>query len=82
MKQNICKRLEELERVRAADLQASADRAATQLVVEGFQAMMRQYAIAPLPSESRADACARVLGIGRPETRGSIRIPRPCPDGP
>jgi hypothetical protein len=67
MKQNIYKRLEELERVRAADLQASADRAAAQLVVEGFQAMMRQYAIEPLPSESRADAFARVLGISSRE---------------
>jgi hypothetical protein len=67
VKQNIYKRLEELERVRAADLQASADRAAAQLAVEGFQAMMRQYAIAPLPSESRADAFARVLGISSRE---------------
>jgi hypothetical protein len=73
MKQNIYKRLEELERVRAADLQASADRAAAQLVVEGFQAMMRQYAIEPLPSESRAYAFARVLGISSRELADLLR---------
>ena len=71
MKQNIYKRLEELERVRATDLQASADRAATQLVVEGFQAMMRQYAIAPFPSEFPGGRFRPRPLNQQPGTRGS-----------
>lgn len=73
MKQDIYKRLEELERVHAADLQASADPAAAQLAVEGFQAMMRQYAIEPLSGESRADAFARALGISSRELADLLR---------
>ena len=73
MKQNIHKRLEELERLHAADLQASADRAAAQFAAEEFQAMMRQYAIEPLPGESQADAFARFLGISSRELADLLR---------
>ena len=73
MKQNIYKRLEELERVHAADLQASADRAASSFAMDWFRETMRHNAIAPLLGESRADAFARFLGISSRELVDRLR---------
>jgi hypothetical protein len=73
MRQNICKRLKELERIHAADLQATADRAAAQSAMDWFREMMRQYAIEPLLGESQADAFARFLGISSRELADRLR---------
>ncbi|MGA2717223.1 MAG: hypothetical protein ABSG41_29445 [Bryobacteraceae bacterium] len=72
MKQNIYKRLEELERIHAA-LQASAARAAAQSGVEEFLEMMRKYSSEPLPGESRGNALARALGISSQELIDLLR---------
>jgi hypothetical protein len=73
MKQNIYKRLEELESMHAAIVQTIAHRADSQSAVEAFQAMMREYAIEPLPGESQADAFARALRISTRELADLLR---------
>lgn len=73
MKQNIHKRLEELERLHAADLRETADRAAAQSAMDWFRETMRHNAIGPLAGESQADAFARFLGISSRELADRLR---------
>jgi hypothetical protein len=73
MRLNIYRRLEELERIHAADLRVSADRAVAQSVRKWIQDTMRDNAIEPLPGESQADAFARVLGISNRELADLLR---------
>jgi hypothetical protein len=73
MKQNLCKRLKELERIHAADLRETADRAAAQSAMDWFRETMRECGIEPLPTESQADAFARFLGISSRELADRLR---------
>ena len=76
MKQNIHKRLEELERLHAADLRETADRAAAPSAMDWFRETMRHNAIGPLPGESQADAFARFLGISSRELADRLQYGR------
>jgi hypothetical protein len=69
MKQNLYKRLEQLESIHAAALKKAAYRAAARSGVEVFGELMRKYGIEPLPGESQMDAFACAAGLSSGELR-------------
>jgi hypothetical protein len=62
MRQNICRRLDELESIQAADRRSAAYRSGPS-GMEVFGGLLTKYAIAPLTGEPPADTLARAAEI-------------------
>jgi len=68
MRQRIYQELEELERIKAAALQARGRRNRPAGVAV-FRELLSRYAIGQLPGESLAETIARTAGIGAQELK-------------
>jgi hypothetical protein len=68
VRQNVYRKLEELERIHAAARPAEAYRTGRS-GAEVMRALLSQYAIEPLPGESRAETLARAAGISTRELK-------------
>ncbi len=72
MKQKLCKRLEELERISAAAASRTYSRASADEAIEKVRALLRANNVQQEPNESLAETFARFLGITSRELRDRL----------
>ena len=69
MRQKLCRRLEELEKVSAAAAQRADSRASADSAIETIQLLLRANNFQQEPNDSLAQTFARFLGINSRELR-------------
>ncbi|MGA2716744.1 MAG: hypothetical protein ABSG41_26945 [Bryobacteraceae bacterium] len=67
MRQKLCKRLEELEKISAATAHRASSRVSADSAIEGLRAVLRANNFQQEPNESLAETYARFLGISSRE---------------
>ena len=75
MKQNVLKRLGQLEERRAAAISAKQSEYNSEAVMEWFRTVLRAFNTEPGPNESYMDALARCLSLRTHELRQLLAIP-------